>query len=233
MLKVTLHIGLLKDRSLNNQLAVIDIAYQTKTALATYLVAMTLRQGGEQPPATVSNYPRWSASLWDLVARALTRVLYQDDQAPASEKPDRRCAYATRICAVIERATADDRGVILGTAEVAQLGPARGTYTATFNADLQAKRVVEFDYGCKRLNPADLLLRAICWSLFGADKLGAMPSLILPPALKIDGVERFHLEALTEPAKTGFIRHRALRFPLAKPELLPRADDYVHFLIHG
>lgn len=233
MLKVTLHIGSLKDRTLNNQLAVIDIAYQVKTALATYLVAMTLRHGGEQAPALVSNYPRWSASLWDLVARALTRVLYQADQAPASDKPDRRCAYATRICATIERATADDRGVILGTAEIAQTSGLRGTYTAVFNADLQEERVATFDYGCKRMNPADLLLRAICWSLYGRDQLGALPKLILPPAMKMDGIERFHLEALTEPAKTGFKRYLARQFPTANPEPLPKAEDYVHFLVHG
>lgn len=233
MLKVTLHIGALKDRSLNNQLAVIDIAYRQKAALSTYLVAMTTRQGGEAEPAFVGNYPRWSSNLWDLVARSLTRVLYQADQPPASEAPDRRCAYATRICATIERATADDRGVILGTAEVAQLGPKRGTYTAHLQADLQDDRVAQFDYGTKRLNPCDLLLRAICWALYGQGTLGPMPALILPPSMNIDGEERFHMAALAEPARTGFQRYLALRYPTAEPQQLPKADDYVHFLVYS
>lgn len=233
MLKVALHIGSLKDRQLNNQLAVIDIAYQRHTALATYLVAMTSRSGGEQPPAYVTNYPRWSASLWDLVARAITRVLYQADQAPPSEKPDKRCAYATRICATIERATADERGAILGTAEISQDGNRRGTYTAVFNADLQPERIAQFDYGTKRLNSVDLLLRAICWSLFGKDQLGPMPQLILPPSMRIGEDERFHLEALTEPAKTGFKRFMALKYPATELEVLPKAEDYVDFLIRG
>lgn len=61
-----------------------------------------------------------------------------------------------------------------------------------------------------------------------------MPKLILPPAMKMDGVERFHLEALTEPAKTGFKRYLARQFPTTNPEPLPKAEDYVHFLaVHG
>lgn len=233
MLKVSIHIGELSTLATNNQLGVLDVAYSKQEALAQYMVALSMRPAGEYAPATVPDYPRWSASLWDLVARALTRVLYQAEQAPPTAKPDRRCAYATRLCGTIEGVTATDRGLALGAFEIAQRGNQRGTYTATFTEDILGSREVEFDYGCKALNPADLLLRAICWALFGTELLGARPKLILPPSMVIDGQDRFHIEALTEPAKTGFKRFQAARLPTAAPEPLPLSKDYVQFLMRG
>lgn len=233
MLRVTLHAGGLSTREANNQLASLDIAYRKKGAMSDYLAALSMRQAGELEPATVANYPRWAGSLWDLVARALTRTLYKADQAPAAAKVDRRCAYAVRVCAVIQLITADERGQQLGTVEVAQIGGKRGVYTAKFEEDILGARTVSFEYGCKALNPADLLLRAICWSLFGKDVLGSRPTLIVPAGIQIDGEDRFDFEGLAEPAKTGFGRYQANRLPLAKPEALPLAKDYVQFLMEG
>lgn len=75
MLRVTLHSGESTKRSLSNQMAVLDIAYARREAVADYLVAYSARNRGEVEPDRILEYPRWSASLWDLVARALTRVL--------------------------------------------------------------------------------------------------------------------------------------------------------------
>ncbi len=55
----------------------------------------------------------------------------------------------------------------------------------------------------------------------------------LPPSMVIDGVDRFHVEALTEPARTGFLRHQAPRMPTMAPESLAKADDYVQFLMRS
>jgi hypothetical protein len=208
-----------------NQLAVLDIAYQKKAALADYIVALSLRGIGELAPAAVLNYPRWSASVWDLVARALAQALYRADQIPASDKADRRCAYATRICASIERMTAGERGHEVGTVEILPDGARRGVYTAMFDDDVLGPRRAQFEYGCKALNPAELLMRAICWTYYGIDVLGPIPKLILPPALKIEGIERFHLAALDEPALTEFQRYHAIHAKLgAEPVChLPRA----------
>lgn len=232
MLRVVIHTGTLAERKLENRLAVVDIAYKKKEALADYLVALTLARAGEMAPGQVSKHPRWSASLWDLVARALTRVLYFADQAPPSNKPDKRCAYATRMCAVIERLTLEDRGKELGTAQLLQPGP-RGVYLAEFTEDILGPRRAEFAYGCKALNPIDLLLRAICWALYGGDVLGRKPALILPPTLKIDGVERFHVEALDEPARTGFRRYQADRNLKGDVDVMPPVSEYVNFLMQG
>lgn len=234
MLRVYLHAGDLKGRNLGNRLAAIDIAYAKKSALADYLVAMNLRGSGEVEPDHVLGYPRWSASLWDLVARALTRLLYHADQAPAPAKPDKRCAYATRLCAVMERATVNSAGVILGTATVTQLEGQRGHYVATLDEDINGRHVGHFVYGTKRLDVADLLLRAICWALFDQGILGPRPSLILPSTLQLGGVDRFDVEALAEPAKTGFARYRGSNFPsTAAPDPLAKAQDYANFLMEG
>ena len=83
MLKVSLHAGQLATRNASNQLAVLDIAYAKQEALADYLVALSLRGVGEVAPDMVTNYPRWSASVWDLTARALTRVCPAPTRPPA------------------------------------------------------------------------------------------------------------------------------------------------------
>lgn len=233
MLRVTVHSGALATRSAANQLAVLDIAYKKKAALADYLVSLYLRGSGELAPAVVQKYPRWSASLWDLTARALAQVLYRADQIPPSAKVDRRCAYATKICASIERLTATDRGIELATVEILQRGKQRGLYTATFEEDVLGSRSSEFEYGCKALNPAELLLRAICWTYFKTDVLGPKPALILPPSMVIDGVDRFHVAALDEPALTGFRRYQTDGKESSAPEDLPCATDYVRFLMEG
>lgn len=235
MLKVSVHAGMLEERSIANQLAVLDIAYQKKSYLADYLVALSLRSVGELAPALVMQYPRWSASVWDLTARALAQVMYRSDRVPPSSKVDRRCAYATRVCATIERMTAEDRGLEIGNVEILQHGNKRGLYTASFDEDILGPRTTEFEYGCKSLNHAELLLRAICWAYFQSEVLGPPPALAIPVPLKIDGTDRFHVASLVEPAMTGFRRYQADGCIKDDPgmEHLPRAQDYVRFLVEG
>lgn len=232
MLKVTVHTGTLDEREAANQVAVLDIAYAKHEAIADYWVALSLQRSGETAPTKLVGYPRWSASLWDLVARALAQALYRTDMPPAADKADRRCAYATRLCAVIERATANSRGVELGSMQLLQTGR-RGHYRTEFIEDILGARAGEFEYGCKDLNPAELLMRAICWAYFGQDVPGPRPALIVPPAIRVDGMDRFHIAALDEPALTGFRRHLALHKPAEADNQLPAAEDYVRFLMRG
>lgn len=233
MLKVSIHSGELRTRALNNQLAVLDIAYYRKDAVADYLLAFSARGRGEVAPDLLLSYPRWSASLWDLTARALTRVLYRADQAPPAGVPDRRCAYATRLCAAVELQTLDDRALEVGTVQIAQDPKRRGLYTAQFDEDILGPRRGQFEFGKKALDPAELLLRAICWTYYYRDTLGPAPALMLPPSMEVDGVLMFHLEALREPAKTGFLRHIGKHVPGSKPAAMQRAEDYVSFLMQG
>jgi hypothetical protein len=231
MLRVSIHAGESRKRTLNNQLAVLDIAYAKREAVADYLLAYSARGCGEQAPELLTGYPRWSASLWDLVARALTRVLYHADQAPALVTPDRRCAYATELSAAITLQSAHGSGIELATADVVHQEGHRGHYIATFTEDILGAKVGRLVYGKKAMDPADLLLRAICWTFYGKDQLGPSPSLILPPSMKVEGVEMFHLEALREPARTGYLRHIGRDKPLAKPAAMQPAAEYVDFLM--
>ena len=233
MLRVSIHSGLLAERSIYNQMGVLDIAYAKMEAMADYQVGLFLRSVGASPPSGLNGYPRWSASLWDLTARALTRALYAQDQAPPAPKPDKRCAYATHLCAAIEGTTPEHRGRELAGVEILQNTGQRGVYTASFDEDILGPRVGQFEFGTKRLNPAELLLRAICWTLYGKDTLGPRPKLILPPTLNINGVDSLDVESLDEPAKTGFKRFLAARMPTAQPQALARAQDYVTFLMQG
>ena len=260
MLKLSLHAGELDTRTHANQLAVIDIAYAKQSYLSDYLVALSMREHGELKPAMVMQYPRWSGSLWDLTARAISQLLHRTDTPPAAPKLDRRCAYATRLCGVIQRATSDDRGIELGSVEIYQTGRQRGQYAAYFEEDILGKRKTEFEYGTKMLNVADLLMRAICWAWFSTEVPGKKPSLILPPtSITLDGVERFHIESLAEPACTGFKRYLAdlnrkavhkaaadaakdekttkdAKAPVAVAETMPdmpTTDNYKRFLVGG
>ena len=234
MLKVYLHAGDLPNRNPGNVLAVLDVGYAKQAALSDYVVAMTQKEVGELAPDMVHSYPRWSGSLWDLVARAMTRILYRANQAPASQPADRRCAYAIGLCAVIEKSAQGEQGLELGTAQVTMSKKERGFYTVDLDEDILGAHHAKFSYGVKCLNPVDLMLRGICWSLYGQDTLGRVPKLILPPTLRVDGEERFHIESLDEPARTGFQRYRGMNFPTAEaPDPMPRADDYARFLTRG
>ena len=233
MLKLSIHAGLLDERNERNVLATVDIAYRKQAAMADYLVALTKRQAGECQPALLTGYPRWSGSLWDLAVRAIALVTYKDGQVPPSEQPDRRCAYATRLCAVIEKSTASDKSILLGQAELFQQGPERGFYTVRLQEDILGAREGRFAYGAKRLNPLDLMLRGLSWALFSQDKPGRRPGLILPTTIVIEGEDRFDVASLAEPARTGFTRFLATTRPSSEPMAMASAKDYVKFLMEA
>jgi hypothetical protein len=164
MLSVKIHTGLLAQRAPNNVLAVLDIAYRAQKAWADYSVHFALRGVGEVAPAELQSYPRWAGSVWDLVARALALALFRNEAFDPAPAPDKRCAYATKLCAVVERATASDSHVELARVEILQDAKKRGHYTATFHEDILGERTVEFVYGLKTLQHSELLLRAICYA---------------------------------------------------------------------
>jgi hypothetical protein len=234
MLRVLIHSSDLAGRNPGNIVATLDIAYADQAAWSNYTVGFSLKGVGETQPDTVREYPRWAASVWDLVARALTRILYREAIAPESPKPDRRCAYATKLCAVLEKSTESERGVELATVEIAQVGTRRGEYTAIFREDILGERGASFTYGLKSLLPADLLLRAICWAYFDKGVLGPRPALVLPATIEVDKVHVFDANALPEPARTGFHRYRGGNYPTTEPlTSMAKASDYELFLRKG
>lgn len=234
MLSVKIHTGLLAQRSPNNVLAVLDIAYRVQKAWADYSVHFALRGVGEVAPAELQSYPRWAGSVWDLVARALALALFRSETFNPAPAPDKRCAYATKLCAVVERATATDSHVELARVEILQDAKKRGHYTATFHEDILGERKVEFVYGLKTLQHSELLLRAICYAYFGKDTLGERPALVLPTTMHVDGQNMFDTHALPEPAKTGFNRYRCSAYSSEAPlPPMASANEYAAFLSRG
>jgi hypothetical protein len=235
MLTVTIHSSTLADRKPTNTLAILHIAYKELKAWGHYSVHFSLKGVGEVQSAELVDYPRWSASLWDLVARSLALILYRTEAIAPIELVDRRCAYATRMCAVIERSTASDTNVELGTFEIAQQGDKRGHYSATFTEDILGERTANFTYGLKSLQHADLLLRAICYALEGKDTLGARPPLIVPAYVMDKGVNVFDVNALPQPTRTGFDRYRRAKAPGSNGALpsVVKLDEYLTFMAKG
>ena len=233
MLRVSVHHSTLADRTEANLCAVLEIAYAKQSLMSDYVVGLCLAGEGQREPAMVMGYPRWAGSLWDLVIRALGASLYGTKPIPPAERPDRRCAYATKLCAVIEGDDGKRSGLLLGSATVMQDGNQRGRYIVECQEDILGTHRGKFAFGTKRLNVAELLLRAAIQALYGSDQPGARPALILPPLIKIDGVEHFDIQALREPARTGFRRYLARRYPTAEELSLARAEDYAEFLAKG
>lgn len=230
MLRVAIHSSTLRERSPLNQVAILDIAYHNREMLPNYLVAMTVSGAGALQPGIVEKYPRWSGSLWDLVARALATLLYPQAAVPPTHSPDRRCAYTTVACATLEKSSLTERGVHLGSLEIAQAGKQRGVYRVTMDEDILGERGADFAYGCKRMSLPDLVMRSICHVLFDQDVAGARPKLVVPETLLIDGEERFDIQSLAEPARTGFMRFMHQHFPARADDQLARAKDYIEFL---
>lgn len=75
MLKISLHHARPGHENARNVLGRLDIGYAKLDALADYKLVMTVAGVGEMPPARITDYPRWSASVWDLVARAICMCL--------------------------------------------------------------------------------------------------------------------------------------------------------------
>ena len=237
MLKVYIHGGSLDKIRTGNRLATLDIGYRERSDIASYLTVLNIKGIGEVGPQLVERYPRWSGSLWDLVARCLTRCLYLRDQPMAFGAPAKNPAFADGICAVIEKWTGEGQmGQELGWAEVSREPRSRTQYIVQLDEDiLGTRKKIRFTYGPEVLNPADLLLRSICWSLHKCETLGPKPVPHLPPLLEMNGVDHIAVSDLQEPAKTGLTRylgvskHHGLKMPTHEPLLVP-ADDYVTFL---
>ena len=85
MLRVYIYNGLLETRNPGNLQATLDIAYKKQEAWADYALAMSRKGVGEVLPDVIEGYPRWADSMWDLVARALSRILFRTESPDAAE----------------------------------------------------------------------------------------------------------------------------------------------------
>lgn len=208
MLRLTIHAGPLEDVSRFNQLARLDIVYDKLSPLADYKVVLLERNRDVPAPRTLQAYPRWSASLWDLAARALAICLPDEPQAtetvPEVEPGGKRCAFAREVSVIIEHAAGDQKNT-LGTASIRQAGRKRGIYQAYFDEHtMKPRRTEVFEFAPAYFRPAELLLHACLYCLEGKPELPARPGLCAPPPVMLDGLPYIQVHQLVEPARTGF-----------------------------
>ena len=141
MLSISIHASAPENAGRFNRLARLDIVYQRLSPVADYKVALLERNSDPVPPRTLAQYPRWSSSLWDLVARAISISLPVEtpstEQVPEFEPGGQRCAFIREMCAILDHSANDTRNT-LGIAHLKQAGRKRGRYVATFEQGRRA-----------------------------------------------------------------------------------------------
>jgi hypothetical protein len=130
MIRVNIHAGPINKANRYNMVALLDIAYERLEPIAHYKTVLFEAGIGATLPVQLEGYPRWSASLWDLTARALALGLSPDPDNPTEAVPEvtegapRRFGFAREICAQIDHLpSAGVRRRNLGSVEITQAGP--------------------------------------------------------------------------------------------------------------
>jgi hypothetical protein len=243
MLHVSTHAGPLNEISRFNRLDWIDIGYEKLEAMADYKVVLFRIGEGARPAVWLKEYPRWSASLWDLVARSVALGSSEDPAAPLEHLPPheevaKRFAFADCMSAVIKHraptGTADRR---LGSMEIRNVKGSRGVYEAQLEEDLRPNVLVSrFVFRPKFLYPSELIARAAVAALTGSiEAMPPRPKQYLPIAYEVDGRPHVLIHRIEEPGRTGFLRwltrnrHPVLTVPDARDGAAPEAS-YFRFL---
>jgi orotate phosphoribosyltransferase len=210
MLKVSLHAGPLSGISQFNQLGRLDIGYETLAPKATYKAVLFARGEGALPLVRLEGYPRWSGSIWDLVARAIALSLTKREELLPMAEPAERPAYAEAMCAVIDHVP---RGVEryrarLGTVILLKAGR-KGCYRASLQEDcFEDRPEVFFMHRPKRLVHWDLLARAVNWSLANQEHLPERPQ----AGLEMGGIPLVTMLSQVTGLPAAFIRKEAKEY---------------------
>jgi hypothetical protein len=242
MLKVSIHAGPWQEASVYNRLDWLDIGYHRLEARADYKIVLFKVGEDAMPPVILKKYPRWSASMWDLVAHSIALTLKKyptPDGVGLSEKIfAKRSATAESMCAIVSHFPNGGVGARhVGRLEIDRIAGTRCTYLAKATEDVLGDRVAtEFQLATRFLRPAELALRAISALLYpGATQLPPVPSLYIPDTILVNGKQHVLIEEIEEPAKTGFLRwvHRN-EMVLSKDPAAPAAsvhqDVYARFM---
>ena len=236
MLKVFLHNGTLSTASPFNQLGRLDIAYERLDIHADYKAVLSVAGVGELPPVLLQNYPRWSASVWDLVMRATTLCMHREEALPTLEVT-RKGAFAQNLCAIVQHWPdgLEQGRATVGTGEI-RMQRRRCRYVASFEDDILGSQTsTEFAHTPEGLMPWDLLARAYAWTSHGQPGLPTRPTLYRPIPLEQDGQIVVPLDTVREPARTGLSRwmfKKGIK-PVQVPELKGfciTEENYVEFL---
>lgn len=209
MLKLTLHCCAPREVRPQTCVGTLDVAYDKLAARADYKAVMWTAGLGEQEPVRLENYPRWSASIWDLLVRVICLGANRKEAIWPVDIPSRRSgAYTQNLYAIVEHWPdgSDTRRSVVGTAHV-QMCATRRNYRATFRDDILGKQTTDvFRHTPDVLNAWDLLTRAYGWATTGAPALPARPDLYKPIPLNVGSSSYVNLDTVSEPARTGCYR---------------------------
>lgn len=224
MLKLTLHAGTPRQVSAQNRIGALDVAYDKLAARADYKALMWTAGLGEQAPVRLVSYPRWSASMWDLLVRIICLCInHREAVWPAVMPNARRGAFIQDLTAVVEHWPDgfDTRRSVVGTAHLHMLNR-RCNYRATFEDDILGTENSDvFRHTPEALNSWDLLARAYAWTTTASFELPPRPELYKPIPLSSGSASYVNLDTVREPARTGCYRW------LAKQGMQTQKVEYV------
>ena len=214
MLKVTLHNSKPGRTSPNNLLGKLDIGYAKLNSMADYKAMMLSAGIGEHAPISLTDYPRWSASMWDLIARVICIGINRREAVWPADIPNaRRGAYIENMTAIVEHWPDgfEIRRATIGTAHV-EMCARRCNYVATFDDDMCGRQRSDvFRHTPVALTPWDLLARAFAQAFNGCFELPPRPRPYLPISVEHAGASYVVLDTLQLPARKAVERWLAYR----------------------
>jgi hypothetical protein len=230
MLHVSIHAGPLKEVCAGNRLDWLDIGYGVLGTRADYKVALYQVDKGAAPVVLIKDYPRWSASIWDLIIRAIAMGLSAAMQSPQERfsphvprGPGKRFADAESLCAIVQHSSPNglaDRRV--GSLQIVRSDRIRGLYRATLAEDRRPDLAAPpFIFKPERLLPCELIARAALMAMTGSlDVVPERPVLMKPLSREVNGTKYVLVGRLPEPVRTGFERflRKIKRSPIRLPD---------------
>lgn len=209
MLHVSLHFATEKTASFHNRVGWLDIGYEVLKEHATYKAKMFVAGVGELPTVRIADYPRWSATVWDLILRIITKALYTEEKFRLDMPMLRKGAFIDHLYARLEHVAdgVDGRRSDIGSATVV-MNKTRCNYVATMTDDCCGPRVSDkFRHTPEVLQHWDLLARGLALCMTGQVAVPPRPVLYVPGGIKLpDGVEYVPISRLADPARVGFTR---------------------------
>lgn len=239
MFKVTIHAGSIKDACLHNMLGKLDFGYSKLDVIADYKAELFSCGIGSHGVTHLERYPRWSASIWDLVARLVTQGLYTKEELPeiACGPASKGGAYASRMCAVVEHWSelAETRRARVATAQLTQQSR-KCDYVCELHDDLMGTRTSGvFRHAPEVLQHWDLLARAVNWTDAKQWQLPPRPPLRLTQPFEENGQNYVGLGKVAQPARRGLEQWLARQgITIARPSDAPSGivleEHYVKFM---
>jgi hypothetical protein len=214
VLRLSVHAGPLSGISRFNRLDWLEVGYQRLAAEADYKVVLFEVGSGAREQVILPKYPRWSASVWDLVARGIAAAFSLDPRNPTETLPPVNCdpeefAFADCMSAVVQHIPNVGSAIRqLGTIEIVGDEFERGFYGATVEEEmLPTLRPQPFFFAPNVLRPSDLVLRGVLQALTGAiTEMPVRPQLSRVVPETVDGESVAVFERISEPARSGFRR---------------------------